>query len=429
MKANSPKGLFSRQQPGRADPAMAYGSEAQLSEIRHQQMKAARQQQMAQARQGAPRPSRAGAMLSGLRERVTAPREYDAPTYSADTYGQEAAPDLGWENAFYDAPQEPTAPALSAAERFEAFRNEVYAAPMPRQTQLHYDYSFYDQQPAPYGDPYAPPGYDPYYGQGYPPQYAPAYGQGYPPQYAPAYGQGYPPQYAPGFDPYAPQNYAPAPPVYDPSYASYPQNNEAAFAAAPPPIQPMDNDVIIPVDEDRTRARYQAIAMRQAQQEKDAEARRLARESSSPAEELRQARERTDALFHELSFGPSTPREPEPRPVRPAPVQSQAAPAPQVQRAPAPEPQAAPIPEAQPQAAPAAGYAGDGTEAPFPGEDFDPAQDPDFIPDLPGRPTPDQFVSNQRRRGGGDWKYYFWSGSIVAGTLLTVFAFVYACTL
>ena len=65
-------------------------------------------------------------MLSSLRERIARPQrqyETDAPTYSAETYDQPAAPDLGWDAAFDpDARQaEAAPPAPSAQERFQAF--------------------------------------------------------------------------------------------------------------------------------------------------------------------------------------------------------------------------------------------------------------------------------------------------------------------
>ena len=74
----------------------------------------------------------AGAVLSSIRDRLARPArtyETDAPVYSADTYDQSAAPDLGWEAAFDPnaVPAQPSAP--SAQDRFEAFRNTVYDSP------------------------------------------------------------------------------------------------------------------------------------------------------------------------------------------------------------------------------------------------------------------------------------------------------------
>ena len=126
------KGLFTRQQPGNADPAHAFGSQEQIM--------AEFQRQQYIPPQEPPRSAseRAGAALSSLRNRLARPpRQYDtaAPTYSPDTYDQPAAPDLGWDAAFEpDAAQPEPAPAApSAQERFEAFRSTVYSSPYPRQ--------------------------------------------------------------------------------------------------------------------------------------------------------------------------------------------------------------------------------------------------------------------------------------------------------
>lgn len=125
---------FSRQQNNGADPAHAFGSQEQIM--------AEFQRQSYVPPESAPR--RAGAVLSSLRERMARPQrqyETEAPTYSAETYDQPAAPDLGWDAAFDpDARQEeapPTAP--SAQERFEAFRSTVYASPYPRQAYGSYN--------------------------------------------------------------------------------------------------------------------------------------------------------------------------------------------------------------------------------------------------------------------------------------------------
>ncbi len=141
--------LFTRQQPGNADPAHAYGSQEQI-------MAEFQRQEYVQPK--APRRSaadRAGAVLSSLRDRISSPpRQYEtnAPVYSADTYQQPAAPDLGWEAAFDPnaAPPRREAPAAAptAQERFEAFRNTVYASPVPRQDQQPYG-SYPGARPAP----------------------------------------------------------------------------------------------------------------------------------------------------------------------------------------------------------------------------------------------------------------------------------------
>lgn len=126
--------LKPRQQPGNTDPAHAFGSQEQIM--------AEFQRQQYIPPQNPPRSAseRAGAALSSLRSRIARPpRQYDtgAPTYSADTYDQPAAPDLGWAAAFDpNAPQKREAPAPAAPtaqQRFEAFRNTVYDSPLPRQ--------------------------------------------------------------------------------------------------------------------------------------------------------------------------------------------------------------------------------------------------------------------------------------------------------
>lgn len=121
-----------RQQNNGADPAHAFGSQAQI-------MEEFRRQNYVPPESAARRAAeRAGSVLSSLRERIARPQrsyETDAPVYSAETYDQPAAPDMGWEAAFDpDAAQaDPAAAAPSAQDRFEAFRNTVYASPYPRQ--------------------------------------------------------------------------------------------------------------------------------------------------------------------------------------------------------------------------------------------------------------------------------------------------------
>ena len=120
------KTRFTRQQPGNADPAHAFGSEEQL-------MAEFRRQEYVQP------PQRTPNVLTGIRERLAnltaRPHETDAPVYSAETYSHESAPDLGWEAAFdpeaaaRETPMREAHPAPSAAERFEQFRNTVYSSP------------------------------------------------------------------------------------------------------------------------------------------------------------------------------------------------------------------------------------------------------------------------------------------------------------
>ena len=119
----------SRQQNNGADPAHAFGSQAQIMEEF--------QRQNYVPPESAPRRAaeKAGAVLSSLRERIARPQrtyETDAPVYSAETYDQPAAPDLGWDAAF-DPDAAQAEPAPSAQDRFEAFRSTVYSSPYPRQ--------------------------------------------------------------------------------------------------------------------------------------------------------------------------------------------------------------------------------------------------------------------------------------------------------
>ena len=79
--------LFTRngKNTGNADPARAFGSEEQL---------------MAEfSRQDFVRPQQKSGVMSGIRERLSSltarSHETDAPVYSADTYSDENAPDLG----------------------------------------------------------------------------------------------------------------------------------------------------------------------------------------------------------------------------------------------------------------------------------------------------------------------------------------------
>lgn len=115
----------SRKQSGNTDPAHAFGSEAQL-------MEEFRRQEYIQ-------PSRKDSVLSGIRDRLSAfaarPHETDAPVYSADTYSDDNAPDLGWEAAFDPEasrriPQPDTSGPSGTQDSFERFRNTVYSSPV-----------------------------------------------------------------------------------------------------------------------------------------------------------------------------------------------------------------------------------------------------------------------------------------------------------
>ena len=114
-----------RQQSGNADPAHAFGSEEQL---------------MAEfQRQEYIQPQPKNSVLNGIRSRLAnlsvRPHQTDAPVYSAETYSDENAPDLGWEAAFdpqaaqYGSGTE-TFENPTAQERFEQFRNTVYSSPV-----------------------------------------------------------------------------------------------------------------------------------------------------------------------------------------------------------------------------------------------------------------------------------------------------------
>ena len=120
--------LFTRngKNSGNTDPARAFGSEEQL---------------MAEfSRQDFVRPQQKSGVISGIRERLssltTRTYETDAPVYSAETYSDDNAPDLGWEAAFDpESTQPPSRPAVpNAEERFEQFRNTVYSPPARRES-------------------------------------------------------------------------------------------------------------------------------------------------------------------------------------------------------------------------------------------------------------------------------------------------------
>ena len=134
--------LFTRnaKNTGSADPARAFGSEEQL---------------MAEfSRQEFVRPQQRNRVISGIRERLSSltarPHETDAPVYSAETYADENAPDLGWEAAFDPESAQPSSPAgpegPSPEERFERFRSTVYSS--PARTGSGYSFGSYTR-PAP----------------------------------------------------------------------------------------------------------------------------------------------------------------------------------------------------------------------------------------------------------------------------------------
>ena len=121
--------LFTRngKNTGNADPARAFGSEEQL---------------MAEfSRQDFVRPQQKSGVMSGIRERLSSltarSHETDAPVYSADTYTDENAPDLGWEAAFDPGSAQPSSPPAGPAgpraeERLEQFRSTVSSSPAGR---------------------------------------------------------------------------------------------------------------------------------------------------------------------------------------------------------------------------------------------------------------------------------------------------------
>ena len=93
------------------------------------------------SRQDFVRPQQKSGVMSGIRERLSSltarSHETDAPVYSADTYTDENAPDLGWEAAFDPGSAQPSSPPAgpagpSAEERFEQFRSTVYSSPAGR---------------------------------------------------------------------------------------------------------------------------------------------------------------------------------------------------------------------------------------------------------------------------------------------------------
>ncbi len=124
------KNRAARRAVGNTDPAHAFGSEEQLmAEFQRQEYT-----------QPAPRPA---SVLTGIRQRLSGltarPHQTDAPVYSADTYAQETAPDLGWEAAFDPEAAAVRQEALDAArqqraataeERYESFRRSVYSTPI-----------------------------------------------------------------------------------------------------------------------------------------------------------------------------------------------------------------------------------------------------------------------------------------------------------
>jgi len=341
MSPSNRKKRFSS--PASADPARAFGSEEQtMEEIRRQNF--------------VPPPPRQPSALEraeSLRERLrqlranapeTPPRP-EAPVYSAETYAQEAAPDLGWESAF--APQSAQAPKTpTAGERFEAFRQTVYSVPNYNSAQ----YSGYNDYP-PYGGPGG-------YGEAYaaPYGYAPQGGA----QPYEAYGPDPYGAYAPAYDPYVPQGqpYPPYPPQsagYVPPQADYPTWDDTY---APP---------------------------------------------SYAAPGYGPAYGAENAYVPPEAFAPAG-QEPFAPPENAYPPESGYA--------------------APPDAWPAG-------EEPLPPErGFDsayPVEEPSA--DAAGHPARSYAPAARGVGRPSDLHYYFWSGSIVAGCLLTLFSFIYACVM
>lgn len=120
------KRVSSRRQVPNADPAHAFGSQEQImSEFQ-------RQEYIPPENAARRAVGKASEALSSLRDRISRPArtyETDAPMYSADTYAQPAAPDLGWEAAFDPNAAPPASAAPNAQERFDAFRKTVYDSP------------------------------------------------------------------------------------------------------------------------------------------------------------------------------------------------------------------------------------------------------------------------------------------------------------
>ena len=217
--ADTRRGRRNRIDPG-VDPAYAFGAEEQvMDEIRRQNF-------VPPERKGPGVAARAGAALNSLRQKLSGgddpafdgfgedyreepprPRQ-EAPTYSAETYDQPAAPDMGWENPFTSPAPKKSKPKASPPRQTRPVREQ--AAPPP----VYEDY---------YGGYYAQGGYEPYPQEpAYPPENAytpPAQEWGQPPAYAP-----YPPEaYAPPRQAYyPPEGYYPDPvmgdPYADPAY-------------------------------------------------------------------------------------------------------------------------------------------------------------------------------------------------------------------
>ena len=213
------RGRRNRPDPG-VDPAYAFGAEEQtMEEIRRQNF-------VPPERKGPGMAARAGAVLSSLRQKIAGdedpdfdgfgstyedppaqPRE-EAPVYSAQTYDQPAAPDMGWENPF-------TSPSPAKSKPKAARPRQSRPVYEPVQSQPAYDVPPYDDlygQGGYYAAGQRAPGPDPF-------AYAPPPQQAYiPPQpeYAPPRQEYYPPEgyYAepPMGDPYGDPMYYGQPP-------------------------------------------------------------------------------------------------------------------------------------------------------------------------------------------------------------------------
>ncbi|MBQ3277396.1 MAG: hypothetical protein IJH47_10170, partial [Oscillospiraceae bacterium] len=126
--ADTIRGRRNRIDPG-VDPAYAFGAEEQvMDEIRRQTF-------VPPERKGPGVAARAGAALNSLRQKISGgddpafdgfgeeypeeqpvPRQ-DAPVYSAETYDQPAAPDMGWANPFTSPAPAKNKPQAAAPRR------------------------------------------------------------------------------------------------------------------------------------------------------------------------------------------------------------------------------------------------------------------------------------------------------------------------
>lgn len=225
------RGRRNRPDPA-VDPAFAFGAEEQtMEEIRRQTF-------VPPERKGPGMAARAGAVLSSLRQKIAGgddpdfdgfgntyeeppaqPRE-EAPVYSAQTYDQPAAPDMGWENPF-------TSPSKSKPKATRPRQpRPVYE---PVQSQPAYDAPPYDDLYGQGGYYAADPGPDPY-AYAPPPQsaYIPPQPEYVPPQ--PEYVPPQPEYVPPRQEYYPPEGYYAEPPMGDP-YADPMYYNQPPYGA------------------------------------------------------------------------------------------------------------------------------------------------------------------------------------------------------